>query len=169
MAKSELEQLINDIKKSTTQLSSSKIDEVNVMKSMLNDKNFKIGIYDKNDGYVGEHCPADEATMFIKNIIQGATGLDSRDSLHLAQEYQFTKKDATFMLSNMRDFIDIYTSSGRKINIIQNKTTEASIFVKEVSASTKKVPDKESGKSKQITTSPFTKLISISKCPKYNS
>lgn len=169
MAKSELEQLISDIKKSTTQLSSSKIDEVNVMKSMLNDKNFKIGIYDKNDGYVGEHCPADEATMFIKNIIQGATGLDSRDSLHLAQEYQFTKKDAAFMLSNMRDFIDIYTSSGRKINIIQNKTTEASIFVKEVSASTKKVPDKESGKSKQITTSPFTKLISISKCPKYNS
>ena len=100
MAKSELENLIEEIKKSTKQVSINKVDEVRVMKSMLNDNQFRIGIYDKNTGYIGDHCPAEEATMFVKNVIQGATGLDSRDSMHLAEQYEFTNKDAQFMISN---------------------------------------------------------------------
>ena len=165
--KSELTALIDEIKNNTKQISVNKIDEVKVMKSMLNDKNFRLGIYDKNEGYIGEHCPAEEATIFVKNIIQGATGLDARDSMHLAESYEFTKKDATFMLSNMRDFIDIYMQSGRKLNIVQNQTTEANIYTREMGSTTKIVPDKETGKPKKIATAPFTKLVSISKCPKY--
>ena len=167
--KSELLSLIDEIKSNTKQISVNKIDEVKVMKSMLNDKNFRLGIYDKNEGYIGEHCPAEEATIFVKNIIQGATGLDARDSMHLAESYEFTKKDATFMLSNMRDFIDIYMQSGRKLNIIQNQTTEANIYTREMGSTTKIVPDKETGKPKKISTVPFTKLVSISRCPKYAS
>ena len=40
MAKSELEQLVLEIKKSTNQIAINKVDEVRVMRSMLNDKNF---------------------------------------------------------------------------------------------------------------------------------
>ena len=52
--KSELEQIISDIKRSTSQIAVNKVDEVRVMKSMLNDKDFTIGIYDKNNGYIGK-------------------------------------------------------------------------------------------------------------------
>lgn len=168
MAKSELDNLITEIKKSTKQVSINKVDEVRVMKCMLNDKQYRAGIYDKNNGYVGDHCPAEEATMFVKNVIQGATGLDSRDSMHLAESYEFTSRDAQFMINNMKDFLDVYTQTGRKINLIQNGTTDASIYTKDVVASTKMVPSRNAGESKVIKTAPFVKMISVSKCPKYN-
>ena len=74
--KGELEQIISDIKRSTSQIASNKVDEVRVMKSMLNDKDFTIGIYDKNNGYIGQKSPHNEAVKFAKNIIAGSTGLD---------------------------------------------------------------------------------------------
>ena len=169
MAKSELDGLISEIKKSTKQTSINKIDEVRVMKCMLNDPDFKIGVYDRTVGYIGDKCPHEDAVMFVKNIIAGATGLDGKDSRHLAEGYEFTKKDAVFLIDNMRDFINVYSSTGRKINIMQNGTTEANLFTKEVAATNKSIPDRDHpGEVKNITTSPYIKLVSQSKCPKYN-
>ena len=87
----ELEQLVYDIRKSTSQVAINKVDEVRVMTSMLNDKEFSLGIYDKTQGYIGQRSPHDEAVKFVKNVISGATGLDSKDSVHLAENYEFTK------------------------------------------------------------------------------
>lgn len=170
--RSELEELIADIKKKTTnQISINKVDEVQVMKCMLNDKNFTLGVYDKNTGYVGERSPHQEAVNFVKNIISGSTGLDSKDSKHLAENYEFTKRDAGFLLDNMRDFLQVYTSTGRKINVMQTAATEACLFTRPVKASVKSVPtstkEANTEKTKQITTSPYIKLVAVTKCPKY--
>ena len=167
--KSELETLIADIKKNTHQVAINKVDEVRVMRSMLNDPNFSIGVYDKAQGYIGQKSPRDGAVKFVKNIVQGATGLDSKDSMHLAQNYQFTNRDANFLLDNMRDFLYVYTGTGRKINVMQSADTEASLFIREVQSTDKQIPDKDNpGKTKTVKTSPYTKLISSSKCPRYN-
>lgn len=166
--KSELEQLVTEIKKSTNQIAINKVDEIRVMKCMLNDKDFRLSKYDKNLGYIGEKCPHDEAVNFAKNIISGATGLDGRDSKHLAENYEFTKRDATFLLDNMRDFVQVYMGTGRKMNIMQTAATEACIHIKSIGAGEKSVPDKENpGNIKKITTSPYIKLVSVTKCPKY--
>lgn len=166
--KSELDQLINEIKEGTNQIAINKVDEIRVMKCMLNDPDFRLGVYDRNFGYVGDKCPHDDAVNFAKNIIAGSTGLDGRESKHLAENYEFTKRDASFLLENMRDFLQVYTSTGRKINIMQTAATEACLYTKPVTAGNKSVPDKEHpGKTKQITTSPYIKLVSITKCPKY--
>lgn len=166
---SELDQLIKEIKKRTNnQIAINKVDEIQVMKCMLNDPDFRLGVYDRNFGYVGDKCPHDDAVNFAKNIISGSTGLDGRESKHLAENYEFTKRDASFLLENMRDFLQVYTSTGRKINIMQTAATEACLYTKSVTAGNKSVPDKENpGKTKQITTSPYIKLVSITKCPKY--
>lgn len=168
MAKSELEQLVSEIKKNTTQIAINRVDEVKVMKSMLNDKNFSIGVYDKNLGYIGQKSPHDEAVRFVKGIVAGATGLDNKDAQVLAEGYQFNNKDANFLLSNMRDFLFVYTGTGRKINVMQSADTEASLYIREIESTKKQVPDKDNpGKTKEVTTSPYTKLVSVSKCPKY--
>lgn len=168
MAKSELEQLVYDIRKSTSQVAINKVDEVRVMTAMLNDKDFSIGVYDKTQGYIGQKSPHDEAVKFVKNIISGATGLDNKDSMHLAENYEFTKKDSNFLLSNMRDFLTVYTSTGRKINVIQSADIDASLFTKEIKASEKMIPDKDNpGCTKKVPTSGYTKLVSSSKCPRY--
>jgi hypothetical protein len=165
-----LEQLIHDIKENVTQTSVNKVDEVNVMKSMLNDANFFIGVYDRNMGYIGQRCPHDEAVNFTKNIITRATGLDSRDSKILAERYEFDKKDATFLLTNMRDFLNVYTSTGRKINLIQNAETEAAVFIKDIPEGTKVVPNKDPNTgSREIKTVAFKKLVSSAHCPKYKN
>lgn len=168
MAKSELDTLISEIKTNAKQVSINKIDEVKVMKSMLNDKQFKLAVYDKNDGFIGERCPALEATEFVKNIIQGATGLDAKDSANLADSYEFTKKDASFMISNAKDFIEVYMRTGRKLNVLQNGASDASIFTRDMKATKKVVPSKDgSSDTKEIKTVPFVKLVSVSKSPKY--
>jgi hypothetical protein len=52
---------------------------------------------------------------------------------------------------------------------MQNESTEANLYVKEMGASTKTIPNKDNPKeSKIIKTSPYIKLVSQSKCPKYN-
>ena len=168
MEKSELQLLVEEIKSSTSQVSINKMDEVNVMKCMLNDPNFSLSVYDKK-GYVGQRCPREEAVKFVKNIISATTGLDSKDSKHLAENYEFARKDAVFLLDNMRDFMSVYMDTGRKMNILQTENSDASIYLREVKGGkVKSVPDKENpGKKKQITTKPFLKLVSQSKCPKY--
>jgi hypothetical protein len=169
MAKTELENLITEIKKNTNQIAINKADEVRVMTTMLNDKEFTLGVYDKTRGYLGQKSPHNDAVKFVKNIISGATGLDSKDSLHLAENYTFTKKDSNFLLDNMRDFLNVYTNTGRKINIMQTATAEASLFTKEIKAGKKLIPDKDSSSgTKEVDTNGYTKLISASKCPKYN-
>jgi len=166
--KSELESVITEIKKSAKQISVNKVDEVRVMKAMLNDKDFKISIYDKNEGYIGDKCPAEEATQFVANVIQSTTGLDSKDSKHLAEGYEFTKKDAVFLVNNAKDFMEVYMRTGRKLNIIQNGAGEASIYARDIPAGTKNIPAKPgSSEIKQISTPAYTKIVSISKSPKY--
>jgi hypothetical protein len=69
----------------------------------------------------------------------------------------------------MRDFLNVYTNTGRKINIMQTATAEASLFTKEIKAGKKLIPDKDSSSgTKEVDTNGYTKLISASKCPKYN-
>jgi len=168
--KSEMEQVIDEIKKVTeTQTSINKADELKVMTTMLNDKDFSVSVYDKKIGYIGQRSPHEEAVKFVGDVIQRTTGLDKKDSVHLASNLEFTKRDANFLITNMKDFLSVYTNTGRKINIMQNESTEANLYVKEMGASTKTIPNKDNPKeSKIIKTSPYIKLVSQSKCPKYN-
>lgn len=169
--KSEMENLISEIKKATEkQTSINKADEVRVMTTMLNDSDFSIGVYDKKLGYIGQRSPHEEAVKFVTDIVQRSTGLDKKDSQHLAENLEFTKRDANFLLTNMRDFINVYTDAGRKINIIQSAATEANLYTKNIPANTKNIPSKDNpNEVKTITTSPYIKLVSQSRCPKYNN
>jgi hypothetical protein len=162
--------LLEDIKEASKKHTSiNRLDEVNVMRGMINDPGFSVAVYDKKNGYIGQRCPREEAVGFVKNIIAGATGLDARDSLHLAEHYQFTKRDAVFLLDNMRDFLTTYLDTGRKINILQSETGEAAVYLKQVDKKTKIIPDKEHpGNTKKVDVPAYTKLVSQSKSPKYS-
>jgi hypothetical protein len=166
----EMEKLIAEIKEATSkQTSINKADEIRVMTTMLNDPEFSVGVYDKKLGYIGQKSPHDEAVSFVADVIQRSTGLDKADSKHLAENFEFTKRDANFLLSNMRNFLSVYVNTGRKINVIQDDKTEANVFVRNIPASTKIIPDKDNpGQNKTIKTAPYVKLVSQSRCPKYN-
>ena len=158
------EELLKEIRQATKkQKSASKVDEVRVMRSMLNDDTFKLSVYDKNNGLVGTRCPREEAVKFLTNITTNITGLDKKTVSAMCNEYEFTKKDAMFMLDMSRDFNQVYLSSGRKLPIVQGADSEAAVFYRPIPIKEKKVPATD-----KVTTVPaFNKVICKSKCPKY--
>lgn len=158
--------LMSEIREVTQkQKSSSRVDEIRVMKTMLNDKDFKISIYDKNKGLVGQRSPREEAVKFIASTASAITGLDAKNAAELAEKYEFTKKDAIFLIENGRDFTRTYLSTGRKLPIIQSEDTEASLITRSVETKKRRVP----GTEKTTTVPPFNKVICKSRNPKYHN
>lgn len=160
-----MKELMAEIKETTKkQKSANKIDEIRVMRAMLNDPDFQISIYDKNKGYIGSRCPHENATEFVANVCSAVTGIDNKSASELASNYEFTKKDAIFMLETSRDFTNTYLETGRKINILQGADRQAEIFTRPIDAKEKQIP----GSDQTTTVSSYTKIICRSKNPKYN-
>lgn len=163
-----MEELMAEIREITQkQKSSSRVDEIRVMRTMLNDPSFSVSVYDKNKGYIGTRCPREEAVKFAANLSSGITGLDTKSATALAENYEFSKRDAIFLIENGRDFMKTYLSTGRKLPIIQDTNAEASIFYRPTASKEKVVPTSDGGK--QTTAVPgYNKVVCRSKSPKYN-
>lgn len=163
-----VEEVVKEIKKNAKQVAINKIDEVKVMKAMLNDSDFKVGVYNKRSGELEYHCPKDSINNMISSIIHNTTGLDNETCKEFANKYEYTSKDAQTIVDISKDFINTYTDTGRKINIVQDMKTEAYLYKKQIAESTKTVPDRlHGGEPRTIHTESYTKLVSSSKCPKY--
>ena len=142
--KQSMELLMKQIQEVTArQKSQNKGDEVAVAQALLNDPDFKVGIYDKNKGLIGTRNVHEEAVSFIASVSSEITGLDRKTSEELASKYTFTKKDANFIINTTRDFIQTYLNTGRKFNLVQSENSEANIFLKPTPPKEKLVPTKE--------------------------
>lgn len=142
----------------------SKADEVRVMTAMLNDPEFTITVYDKNKGAVGSRCPREEAVKFLSNTASSITGIDQDSAYELASNYEFTKKDASFLIENGRDFTRTYLSTGRKFNIVQSEDAEAAIFYRPIASKEKITPNSDT----PVNIPAYEKVICKSKNPKYH-
>src|SRR5574344_569076 len=107
------------------QKAASRVDEIRVMKTMLNDPDFTVSIYDHNKGLIGQRSPREEAVKFISTVTSDMTGLDTKTAMDLGNKYEFTKKDAMFMLDMSKDFTTTYLSTGRKLPVVQGPDSEA--------------------------------------------
>lgn len=164
----DIKSLMEEIRKTTKkQRSASRVDEIRVMRTMINDPEYSVSIYDKNKGYIGTRSPREEAVKFISNVTSAITGIESKSAYELAKRYEFTKKDACFLLENHKDFTQTYLSTGRKLPIIQTESAEASIFSRELSEREKSVPS-GTGSNKNSIVPAYTKIVCRSKCPKYH-
>ena len=160
-----MKELMAEIKEVTKkQKSASKVDEIRVMRTMLNDPDFTVGIYDKNKGYIGDRKPREEAVKFASNLCSAITGIDSKSASELASNYEFTKKDAIFMIENSRDFTQTYLNTGRKLPILQGEKAQAELIVREVPEKEKSIP----GTNNTTKVPAYDKIISKSKNPKYH-
>ena len=170
-----MKELMAEIKEVTKkQKAVSKVDEIKVMRTMLNDPDYSISIYDKTKGLVGTRCPREEAVAFIASVSSSITGLDSNSAKEIAKDYEFTKKDAIFLIENSKDFIGTYLETGRKLPIVQNETSQAALIMKHVESKDKKVSSILMGNSNNskvesgtVTIPAFDKIVCKSNCPKY--
>lgn len=107
-------ELIKEINETRTQTSASTKDELRVMQAMLNDNEFVVDVYGKS-GAIGQYCPCEDAHNMAANIIKGAAKITTKEAEHLADNYEFTKQDASTFVNISKEFINTYVETGRKL------------------------------------------------------
>ena len=134
-----VQELVNEIKSTISQKTSSNKDEVKIMRAMMNDTEYKVGVYAKN-GMIGEYCPADSAREMAASILHGAAGLTEKESTVLANNYTFGKSEAKCVVELSKEFINTYMHTGRKIALGGRATSDISIGIKEIESSERPFP-----------------------------
>ena len=138
---SKTNELLKDIKENLSQKSSSQKDEVRVMQSMLNDKEYTVGIYGK-EGKEGDYTPAEEYRKMISNVISSTTKITKEEAAQLADKYEASKSDANVMVGISKEFINTYLDTGRKISMGGREQSNISLIGKDVEATVSRYPKK---------------------------
>ena len=131
--------LVKDINKNLSQASSSQKDEIRVMESMLNDKEFKVGEYTK-EGKVGEYSPYEDSRKMISNVITKTVKIPAPEAKDLAEAYTFGKSESASMVNISKEFINTYVQTGRKLPLGGRENMNASLLIKHVEEATKQFP-----------------------------
>lgn len=158
------DELIKSIIEKTNQTAINKTDEVELMQCMLNDKDFKVAIYDRNKGYLGSRSPRCDAISIAVDTLAGATGMSTVEAYALTEDYEFTKRDASRFINIGKDFISTYLQTGRKMNLVSEPRCEATVNLRYVEEHDKNVPDRENpGKVKTVRAAESIKMVCTNK------
>lgn len=134
--------LIKDIKENLEKKTASQKDERSVMKAMLNDPNFEVGIYSK-DGKTGTYSPYEDSREMMGNIISATTKMNKNEALELAKAYEVTKNDADTFINISKEFINTYMETGRKLPLGGREKSNISLIKKEVEEREARVPGQD--------------------------
>lgn len=141
MLKTTVENLISEIDTVRSQVSSSSKDEERVMRAMLNDREYKVGIYTK-EGKTGEICPAQEARGMITSVIKSATKVSVEEAAKLADAHEFSKSESQAMINISKEFVNTFMQTGRKLPLGGRETSDVSLSLKKVEDSVRSYPRK---------------------------
>lgn len=131
--------ITSEIRDRVNTKSSSRKDEVTVMRAMLNDPSYQVGVYGK-EGKIGDYSPYADARKMFANIISETTKIPQAEAQELSNGYELTKSDATTMVNLSKEFVNTYLYTGRKLPLGGRKNMDASLILKKVKSRDKKVP-----------------------------
>ena len=134
---------IAQVAENVTQKSSSRKDEIIVMKAMMNDQNFSVDVYDKT-GKCGDYYPAREVRKMVSKVISETTRIPAKEASELVDNYEFTKADASAMVNISKEFFNTYLKeTGRKISLGGRATSDIELMWKEIADRTVEIPSKD--------------------------
>ena len=134
-------ELVKEIRDNLSQKSSSQKDEARVMKAMLNDREYEVGIYGK-EGKEGTINPAKEARAMIASVMTSAAKIPVAEAEKLAEAHEFKKSEAANMINISKEFVNTYLETDRKLPLGGRETSDVSLIRKEVKESTRTYPSK---------------------------
>lgn len=95
----------------------SQRNEIIVMNSMMNDKNYNVGIYNTG-GYVDSYFPGVSFRNMVYGIIKDVTQIPGHELTKLLNDYEFNDKQAKDMVNFSKEFLNTYIlKTGRKLNL----------------------------------------------------
>ena len=105
-----VKKLVKDIKSNLSQTSASQKDEVLVMKTMLNDTKYEVDVYGTK-GKEGTYNPAKDARALVSDILASTARIPTKEAQYIADNYEFTKKDAEHMIGISKELVRYCKSS----------------------------------------------------------
>ncbi len=133
--------LVKEIREGLSQTSSSQKDEVRVMRTMLNDRDYKVDVYAK-EGKTGQYCPADDARALAASIIASTAKIPAAEAVKLADSHEFSKTEATLMIDISKEYVNTFLQTGRKLPLGAREKSNVSLAIKDVDAATRTYPKK---------------------------
>lgn len=134
-----VEELLKNIKGVTC--TASKKDEIRVMKAMLNDKDFKVTVYDKY-GKEEEYCPSKSIRNMCASVMSSAAKIPMAEAEHLMESHEFKRSEAEAMIDFSKEYINTYLQTGRKLPLGGRKMSNISIALKHIPGGTRTFPKK---------------------------
>lgn len=135
--------VISFVTSQVSQKSSSKKDEITVMKALMNDPQYKVDVYD-NGGKCGEYYPGKEFRKMITNVISNVTKMPKREAAELVDSYDFGKSDASIMVQFSKEFVNTYLQTGRKLPLGGRETSSIELEWKNIEDRVSSTPVKRS-------------------------
>lgn len=137
-----VKEIIKDINNNLKQTSSSQKDEVTVMQAMLNDKGYKVKVYNKGGNDITEYCPAEDYRSMCANVIASTAKMPKAEAAKLVEDYDVSKTDAASMVNVSKEFVNTYLSTGRKLPFGGRSDSNYALSIKNIPASVKTYPKK---------------------------
>lgn len=124
-------ELVQEIRSNLNQTYSSTKDEERVMRAMLNDQEYSVGLYSK-EGKVGEFNPSESARSMIASVISATTGVSKDEAQKLANDHVFRKSESQSFVDISKEFVNTYTQTGRKLPIGGREKSDVALSLKEL-------------------------------------
>ena len=124
-------EVLEDIRSSRKQVSASQKDEVRVMKAMLNDQSYEVGVYTKA-GKVSTYNPAKDFRSMQAGIVSQVAKISKTEAETLVSDYEATTSDAGTMVNISKEFVNTYLTSGRKLPLGGREKSNWQLLAKDV-------------------------------------
>lgn len=119
----------------------SKKDETRIMRAMLNDFDYEVGVYGK-EGLKEAFCPAQVARDVISSVISDTTGITSAEAKELAKAHEFSNSEADGLIAISKEFVNTYVETGRKLPLGAREFSDVSLVQVHVEEGTRTYPKK---------------------------
>lgn len=136
-----VKELLNEISKGLSQVSSSRKDEVRIMQAMLSDPSYEVSVYGK-EGVEGTYNPTEDFRGMCASIISNAAKVPMAEAKQLMENYDVRKSEASSMVNVSKEFVNTFLQTGRKLPLGSREKSDVSLSLKKVDASTRLYPMK---------------------------
>lgn len=134
--------VIKAVTDSVSQKSSSKKDEITVMKAIMNDSQYSVDVYGK-EGKIGVYKPGEDFRKVVANAIADTVKIPRKEASELLENYDFSKSDASSMVNFSKEFINTYLHTGRKLLLGGRDTSNIELEWKNVRDKISSTPVKQ--------------------------
>ena len=159
-------QIIEEVTKGVKQKSSSRKDEITVMKAIMNDPTYSTDIYNGKDE-INTYYPSKDLRKVVTNAVSSITKIPNKEAEELVNQYEFTKSDAQAMVNLSKEFIYSYLQTGRKLSLGGRFNSDVQLMWKNIAAREAKIPTGVISKKENNIIPEHGGIKVINKCPNW--